>query len=400
MRHAFCLGQLTKLTERGEARSYLHGVLSEKGSGPAKDRVAKRQAAACIALAALGEVDVIWPLLRHGDDPCLRSFLIEDLSSADFLRQALFDRLQSNGLDAIERQALLLAWAESKLAGISGANRAKVVELARKLYLDDPAPGVHSAAELLLARLAETETLAQCDTQLRQSDKRSEGKDWVLGPNGHTFAILRGPLRFRMGSPNEEEGREGPIENAHERRIDRTLAVATTEVTFDQFHKFQSQRQQKDRYAQSPRCPANGVTWYEAAAYCNWLTANDTKLTKDDRCYAQNVEPGLAFLPDALKRHGYRLPTEAEMEYFCRANTSTSRPFGESEELLPKSAWTWLNSGDRLHPVGMLLPNELGLFDVLGNAYEWCHDGRNRAHGWRPHALPGRINRPSRERRG
>ena len=85
----------------------------------------------------------------------------------------------------------------------------------------------------------------------------------------------------------------------------------------------------------------------------------------------------MKFLPDALEHHGYRLPTEAEMEYFCRANTSTSRPFGETEELLPKFAWTWLNSGDRLHPVGMLLPNELGLFDVLGNAYEWCHDGRD-----------------------
>ena len=182
------------------------------------------------------------------------------------------------------------------------------------------------------------------------------------------------------------------------RSIDRTLAVSTTEVTFDQFHEFQSERRQTDRYAQSPHCPANGVTWYEAAAYCNWLTDKDKKLTKDDRCYAANVKPGMKFLPDALAHHGYRLPTEAELEYFCRANTESSRPFGESEELLPKFAWTWINSGDRLHPVGMLLPNELGLFDVLGNAYEWCHDGRDeRTVGALTPYPEGSIDRPARD---
>jgi formylglycine-generating enzyme required for sulfatase activity len=82
-----------------------------------------------------------------------------------------------------------------------------------------------------------------------------------------------------------------------------------------------------------------------------------------------------------LEHHGYRLPTEAEFEYFCRANTQTSRPFAITEELLPKYAWTWLNSRDQLHPVGTLLPNEFGLFDVLGNAYEWCHDGQREPEG-------------------
>jgi eukaryotic-like serine/threonine-protein kinase len=180
-----------------------------------------------------------------------------------------------------------------------------------------------------------------------------------------------------MGSPPEEEGREPEYERAHERLIVRSIAVSTTEVTFDQFHEFQSERRQQDRHAKSPRCPVNGVTWYEAAAYCNWLTGKDKKLSKDDCVYAENIRPGMKLFPDALERHGYRLPTEAEMEYFSRASTTTSRPFGESDELLPRFSWTWLNSGDQLHPVAMLLPNELGLFDVLGNAYEWCHDGQH-----------------------
>ena len=252
--------------------------------------------------------------------------------------------------------------------------RAQVVESAARLYLEDQHAAVHSAAELLLRRWGNTEILDRCDQRLKETGQRPLYKGWCTGPNEHTFAILTGPLACRLGSPAEEEGREDH-ERAHYRRIDRTLAVSTKEVTFDQFRRFQGDRIQKDRFATSPLCPVNNVTWYEGAAYCNWLTDQDPELTKEDRCYAGNVKSGMRLVPDALERHGYRLPTEAEWEYFCRGNTITSRPFGESEELLPRFAWTWLNSQDRLHPVGLLLPNEFGLFDVLGNAYEWCHDG-------------------------
>ena len=181
--------------------------------------------------------------------PVCGAFSYTTWRAADFLRQALIDRLQGSGVDSIERQAILLAWAETKLAGISSSSRARVVELARKLYLDDPAPGVHSAAELLLCAGGRRKfwRIVTCSSVNRRNAPRARTGRWA---NGHTFAILRSPLHFRMGSPKEEEGREGPIEEAHERQIDRTLAVSTTEVTFDQFHKFQS-RETTER----PLCP-------------------------------------------------------------------------------------------------------------------------------------------------
>src|SRR5512135_1601321 len=78
---------------------------------------------------------------------------------------------------------------------------------------------------------------------------------------------------------------------------------------------------------------------------------------------------------NALQRKGYRLPTEAEWEYACRAGTRTSRYYGRSEELLKQYAWDLANTrGDRAWPCGSLLPNDLGLFDMLGNVYEWCQD--------------------------
>jgi len=75
-----------------------------------------------------------------------------------------------------------------------------------------------------------------------------------------------------------------------------------------------------------------------------------------------------------LDRLGYRLPTAAEWEYACRAGASTSRHFGDREGMLLHYAWYNANSQDRTWPVGLLKPNDFGLFDLYGNAAEWCQD--------------------------
>ena len=77
---------------------------------------------------------------------------------------------------------------------------------------------------------------------------------------------------------------------------------------------------------------------------------------------------------DALGRTGYRLPTEAEWEYACRAGAVTSRYFGVNVDLLGQYAWYLATSQDHAWPCGSLLPNDLGLFDMLGNVYEWCQE--------------------------
>jgi len=83
---------------------------------------------------------------------------------------------------------------------------------------------------------------------------------------------------------------------------------------------------------------------------------------------------------DALQRTGYQLPTEAESEYACRAGAMTSRYYGLSEELLGQYAWYLTNiPGERAQPCASLLPNDLGLFDMLGNVYEW-RNGRYEAY--------------------
>ena len=150
--------------------------------------------------------------------------------------------------------------------------------------------------------------------------------------------------------------------------------MATKEVTVEQFQAFNPSHRNDPRYGDEPDLRRDPYLLVRAAGYCNWLSEL-AGIDKSQWCYPEKVEPGMVLAADAVNRAGFRLPTEAEWEYLCRAGTLTSRPYGESTELLPRYAWTWLNSGNRAMQPGLLLPNEFGLFDMLGNACEWCHDG-------------------------
>jgi formylglycine-generating enzyme required for sulfatase activity len=101
------------------------------------------------------------------------------------------------------------------------------------------------------------------------------------------------------------------------------------------------------------------------------------EIRKNQWCYEPNkgqyIE-GMAILKNGLERKGYRLPTEAEWEYACRAGAVTSRYYGQSIDLLDAYARQSGNSQERAWSCGSLLPNDLGLFDMLGNVHEWCHE--------------------------
>src|SRR3954452_2229741 len=116
------------------------------------------------------------------------------------------------------------------------------------------------------------------------------------------------------------------------------------------------------------------------AHYCNWLSEQEG-LPKDQWCYLPNeagdYAEGMSIPADVLERSGYRLPTEAEWEYACRAGAVTSRYYGHAIELLSAYVRYQANSSERAWMCGSLLPNDLGLFDMLGNVYEWSYDSMN-----------------------
>lgn len=193
------------------------------------------------------------------------------------------------------------------------------------------------------------------------------GRRWYLNQQGQTMVVIPTPGEISTGS--------GP--NRRKSRIDRSIAIASKEVTVDQYFRFRKENFYYGGYATTPDCPMLGVSWYDAAAYCNWLSQQEG-IPKDQWCYEPNTkgkyEEGMRIAPNFLQRTGYRMPAEAEWEYADRAGADTVWSSGDSDEVLVSYAWSVTNSSNKSHPVGTLRPNDLGLFDMHGNVCEWSQD--------------------------
>ncbi len=211
----------------------------------------------------------------------------------------------------------------------------------------------------------------------------SVGQKMVLIPPGEFLmgstdeqveAALKAADEIKADQPTKDriQKNERPQHNVV---ITKPFLMSATEVTIGQFKKFaaamsyQTEAEKaeiaaksapgqpppkpiptylKPGYVVADDSPAAAITWDDAVAYCKWLSDQE-KTT-------------------------YRLPTEAEWEYACRAGTTTQYSFGDDYNELPKYGWDNKNAGGKSHPVGTLLPNGFGLFDMHGNLYERCGD--------------------------
>jgi sulfatase modifying factor 1 len=170
---------------------------------------------------------------------------------------------------------------------------------------------------------------------------------------------------FEMGSVSGRAD-EQPV---HTVRITRPFYIAKHELTFDEYDRFCEDTNRKkadDEGRGRGTMPVIQVTWYDAAAYCNWLSEKEG-LTP---CYSGS---GKVTQCD-FSANGYRLPTEAEWEYAARGGPMGHGYVYAGSDDPDEVAWYVLDSGDQIHPVGQKKPNELGLYDMSGNLFEWVWD--------------------------
>ena len=137
----------------------------------------------------------------------------------------------------------------------------------------------------------------------------------------------------------------------HRVKITRPFCLGLCEVTQGEYERVMGSN--PSRYKGDPNRPVEMVSWQDAVEFCRTLS----ELPKEKGAGAV-----------------YRLPTEAEWEYACRAGTETRYSFGDDAALLGQHAWWNRNSQGRTQPVGRLKPNAFGLLDMHGNAWEWCAD--------------------------
>lgn len=371
---------------------------------------ADRRGRAAIALVRLKQAEKIWPLLRHSADPSVRSYIINWLKPLGGDPSPIMAKLMASQgqVEAVTvasrpttsvvlddqgvsiRRALILTLGNYPAEDLDARARGEIVTMLLNLYRNDPDAGVHGAAAWTLRKWHEDAKIREADRSLTALADRG-ARRWLVTSRGGTFSIIEGPMEFLMGSPDSDLN-PAQTESPRKTRTDRRFAVAATEVTKVQFAEFARQfvavrsARMKDTKVDgepielnpSDEGPELGVSWYAAVMYCNWLSEKELGLRPHEWCYQPNSKnvygEGMTIAPDYLKRSAYRLPTEQEWEYTCRAGAVTSRYYGESPDLLQYYAWFVDNSGFQAHACGQLEPNDLGLFDMLGNASEWCNE--------------------------
>ena len=191
-------------------------------------------------------------------------------------------------------------------------------------------------------------------------------KERITNSLGMEFVLIN-PGHFMMGSPKDEPGRYA---GETQRRVTLTspFYLQTTEVTQAQWKELMDKNPASQKGC-GIKCPVEMVSWDVVHKFIKKL--NEKEGTDK-----------------------YRLPTEAEWEYACRAGTSTAFPNGKITELdceldpnLDAIGWYCYNSGNIMHPVAQKKPNAWGLYDMLGNVQEWCQDQ------FGPY-LPGEVTDP------
>ena len=372
----------------------LDRAAADAPAGPQAELAAQRKARSAVALLRLNQPLKVWPLFKRAPDERVRSYLIHWSRPLGVEPQIVVQRWAVE-TDVGARSGLLLLLGEFPETVWPDSQRQRLIEELAAIFENQPDPGLHAAAEWLLCKWkcygvlqAAIERIGRNRSQ-RRGERADNRQPWRINGQGQTFVVIDADQQFLMGSSASEHGPDVRIEGQHLRKVGRRYAIAATPVTIGQYHRFLADPEFRQFLTGLPEdaakpaanpaatddCPQTDMTWYEAALYCNWLSKKEG-IPPDQWCYVPNsqgkFDVGMRTKEKYLALDGFRLPTEAEWEFACRAGTTTRFYFGENDALLADYAWYHENSEGRKRSVASLNPNDFGLFDMHGNVWQWC----------------------------
>jgi hypothetical protein len=168
---------------------------------------------------------------------------------------------------------------------------------------------------------------------------------------------------FLMGSPASDPDAVSAEKPQHQVKL-KSFSIGQYPVTQEQYQAVMGNN--PSNFKNNPKNPVEMVSWNEAQEFCKKLSQ--------------------------LTGKKYRLPTEAEWEYACRAGTQTRFYFGDDAAKLGDYGWYDQNSGSKTHAVGEKKPNDWGLYDMSGNVWEWCEDPYHDSYANKPENIKNNGN--------
>ncbi len=211
------------------------------------------------------------------------------------------------------------------------------------------------------------------DPEAQSLQEKIEKLTTVTAPGGMKFRRIPSG-RFYMGSHESDEFIRNNERPQHRITITQPLFMGVYLVTQEDFQRLMEFNPSVS--TEDPKCPVDNVTWFSALEFCNKLSDEEGLSRYYELKNIKRRATGMIDKADVtvLGGEGYRLPTEAEWEYSCRAGSITPWCFGDQVLEVGQYAWYFDNAQMETQPIGGKKPNSWGLYDMHGNVMEWCFD--------------------------